>query len=315
MKNRVHALACKCVLSICALCLSIMSFGQVRLFDNAEAGITIGPSNFLGDLGGNAGKGTTFLKDNNFPMTKLTVGAHLTFNPSPLIGVRLALNYGTLVGDDAIIKPKGGYEEARLNRNQRFKSTLWEGFLAAEIFPTVMFEENPDDVYHKLRPYGLIGVGAFHFNPQGKDPLTGNWVYLKPLSTEGQGFSEYPERKPYNLTQLCIPMGLGLKYYFNDNFAMGLEIIYRKTFTDYIDDVSTDYINPALFDQHFGAGSQKAEMAKRIADQRLQIHPGDNKRGTPENKDAYYTVGLKLSFRLQSSDPWSNSTRCPSMHY
>jgi hypothetical protein len=314
MKNRVHALACKCVRSICALCLSIISFGQSSFLQNSEAGITIGPSNFLGDLGGNAGKGTTFLKDNNFAMTKLTVGAHLTYNPSPLIGIRLALNYGTLQGDDAIIKPKGGYEEARLNRNQRFKSALWEGFLAAEIFPTVLFEEDANDVFHKLRPYGLIGVGAFHFNPQGRDPLTGQWVYLRPLSTEGEGFSEYPDRKPYSLTQICIPMGLGLKYYFNENFAMGLEIIYRKTFTDYIDDVSKDYIDPKLFDEHFGAGSPKAELAKRIADQRLHLY-GDNKRGTPENNDAYYTVGLKFSFRLQSSNPWANSTRCPSMHY
>jgi hypothetical protein len=287
----------------------------MRLFDNAEAGITAGPSNFLGDLGGNAGKGTTFLKDNNFSMTKLKIGAHLTFNPNPLIGVRIALNQGKLEGDDAVIKPKGSYEEARLNRNLRFRSTLWEGIAVAEIFPTVLFEKDPYDVYHKVRPYGLIGVGAFHFNPQGIDPLTGDWVNLKQLSTEGQGFSEYPDRKPYNLTQLCIPMGLGVKYYVNDNFAMGLEVLYRKTFTDYIDDVSTNYINPALFDQQFGANSPKAELAKRMADQRINIYPGDNKRGTPTNNDAYYTIGLKASFRLKSVDPWANSTRCPTVRF
>jgi hypothetical protein len=287
----------------------------MRLFDNSEAGITIGPSNFLGDLGGNAGKGTTFLKDNNFPMTRLAFGGHFTFNPNPLIGVRLALNYGTLEGDDAIIKPMGGYEEARLNRNLRFKSTFWEGMAVAEIFPTVMFEKDPNDVYHKLRPYGLIGVGAFHFNPQGRDPLTGNWVDLKPLSTEGEGFAEYPERKPYSLTQFCIPMGLGLKYYFNDNVAMGLEIIYRKTFTDYIDDISTNYIDPKLFDQHFGTNSPKAQLAKRMADQRINIYQGDNKRGTSTNNDAYYTIGWKVSFRLQSVNPWANSTLCPSFRY
>jgi hypothetical protein len=315
MKNGIHALTLKCILFACAICASIVSFGQMRLFDNAEAGITVGPSNFLGDLGGNAGKGTTFLKDNNFPMTKLTVGAHVTFNPSPLIGVRLALTHGSLEGDDAVIKSKGGYEAARLNRNLRFKSSLWEGMAVAEIFPTVMFEQNTNDVYHKFRPYGLIGVGAFHYDPKGIDPLTGEWVRLKPLSTEGQGFSEYPDRKPYNLTQLCIPMGLGVKYYFNDNVAMGLEVIYRKTFTDYIDDVSTTYINPALFDQHFGANSPKAEQAKRMADQRINIYPGDNKRGTATNNDAYYTIGFKLSFRLQSSDPYANSTRCPTVRF
>lgn len=315
MKNCVHALVCKCVLSICALCLTLTSFSQIPLFENAEAGITIGPSNFLGDLGGNAGRGAPFLKDNNFPMTKLTFGAHLTFNPNPLLGVRLAFNYGTLSGDDAIIKPEGGYEEARLNRNQRFKSALLEGFVAAEIFPTVLLEENPDDVYHKLRPYGLIGAGVFHFNPKGRDPKTGDWVDLKPLSTEGEGFAEYPDRKPYKLTQLNIPMGVGLKYYFTENFALGLEVIYRKTFTDYIDDVSTNYIDPKLFDKYFGANSEKAQLAKRIADQRPEIISSNSKRGTATNKDAYYTVGFKLSFRLGSNDPWKNSTRCPVYHY
>ncbi len=315
MKNHVHTMVCWCILLICTLCITVSVPAQMRLFENLEAGITVGPSNFLGDLGGNAGKGTTFLKDNNFPMMRFTGGVHVTLNPSPLLGFRIALNYGSLAGDDAVIKAKGGYEDARKNRDQRFKSSLLEGFVAAEVFPTVLFEENPHDVNHKLRPYGLIGVGFFHFNPQGRDPATGDWVYLKPLHTEGEGFAEYPGRKPYKLTQLNIPMGVGLKFYVSEKFALGLEVIYRKTFTDYIDDVSTTYIDPALFDKYFGHNSANAQMAKRIYDQRINVSATDQKRGTATNNDAYYTIGFKLSFRLNSGNPWENSTRCPTFHF
>ena len=162
----------------------------------SEVGITLGPSNFLGDLVGGAGigfHGITSLKDNNWGVTKFMMGAYYVYHPSEWLGIRLMANIGRLEGDDAIIKGKGGYEEARKMRNQDFKSPLIEGFIGLEVYPTVFFEYEPSDIFHKLRPYGIIGVGAFHFKPQGTDPATGQWVDLKPLHTEGQGFPEYPD--------------------------------------------------------------------------------------------------------------------------
>ncbi len=279
-----------------------------------EAGITVGPSNFLGDLGGNMGKGTSFLKDNNIQTTKLTFGAFATYHPNEYVGVRFAANIGSLEGDDAVIKGKGGLEEARKTRNSNFKSHLYEGFVALEIYPTAFLEFEPSDIFHKLRPYGLVGVGVFNFNPKGKDPVTGNWVALQPLHTEGQGFPEYPDRKEYKLTQLNIPMGVGVKYFLSESVNLSLEIIHRKTFTDYIDDVSTDYINPSLFYSNMSVPT--AELAQRMANKSLPTASNPNgfvtgnKRGTPTNKDAYYSVGFKLGFRL-SNDTFGNSTRCP----
>src|SRR5690606_6805334 len=130
------------------------------------------PANLLGDLGGNSGKGTTFLKDNNFPNTRLMVGAHLTFNATDWLSWRLAANFGSLQANDNIIKGKGGWEEARIIRNQDVKTPIIEGMLVAEVYPTVFFEGDPSDVYHKIRPYGVVGLGGFYFNPKGKDPLT-----------------------------------------------------------------------------------------------------------------------------------------------
>jgi hypothetical protein len=299
---------------ILAFNLTVTSYSQYQeSASHFEAGISLGPSNFLGDLGGNLGKGTTFIKDNNFQMTKLTFGGFISYHPKEWLGVRLGLNFGTLEGDDAIIKGKGGLEEARRIRNSNFKSKLSEVILMAEIYPTVFFEMTPDDNYRKLRPYGVIGVGAFKFNPMGTDPVTGEWVALQPLRTEGQGFAEYPDRKPYKLTQLNIPMGLGVKYFVSENVNLSFEIVHRKTFTDYIDDVSTNYIDPALFSSYLPA--PQAQLAARMANKtdvtgtgNFAYGPGA-KRGTPTNNDSYYTAAFKLGFVLNSSR--GTGTSCP----
>ncbi len=283
-----------------------------------EAGFVFGPSNFLGDLGGNVGKGTTFIKDNNFPETKVMFGGHLSIYPRDWYGIRIDMNFGSLAGDDAIIKGKGGAEEARRVRNLSFKTNIFETFVAGEFYPTTFLEDDPSDVFHKIRPYGVLGVGVFHFNPQGIDPATGQWVYLRPLHTEGEGFKDFPGRKEYSLWQLNIPMGVGIKYWLSENFSLGLEVIHRKTFTDYIDDVSTTYIDPQEFYNNLPVA--QAALAARMADKSnisgvgRTNNPGD-KRGDATHNDSYYSFGFKLGFRLGGGDRWGNSTRCPVIRF
>src|SRR5262245_24301069 len=153
MKQNLHSSVWKCwIISLVILSHCLPSYSQYG--DEAasfwEAGLTAGPSNFLGDLGGNAGIGRKGLKDNNFPLTKFNFGLWLTYNPSEWLAFRLNLSFGRLEGDDAIIKGKGGLEEARKLRNQDFRSPIMEAFVGAEIYPTVFFEYEPNDVYHKL---------------------------------------------------------------------------------------------------------------------------------------------------------------------
>ena len=298
-----------CALSLFSFC-SLISYGQLtESSSHFEVGITVGPSNFLGDLGGHMGRGTTFLKDNNIQMTKLTFGGFVSYHPSELLAFRFALNLGSLEGDDAIIKPKGGLEEARKTRNSNFRSKFTEGLLLAEFYPTIFFEQDPTDNYRKFRPYAVAGVGAFHYNPEGFDPVSNQWVLLKPLHTEGQGFAETPDRKEYKLTQLNVPLGVGVKYFLSDNVNLSFEIIHRKTFTDYIDDVSTNYIDPSLFYTHL-PGNQAA-LAERMANKTSGAFVPGNKRGTPSNNDAYYSAGFKLGVRLGDNSRYGNSTNCP----
>jgi hypothetical protein len=296
-----------------ALCLLVLSLflltGKTQAQSNLEYGFTYGPSNFLGDLGGNSGKGATFLKDNMVSLTRFMTGMYIGYRPSEFINFRLAFNVGKVEGADSLIQGNGGYEEARKARNQHFRSPITEAYLAAEIFPTALFEYEPEDVMHKIRPYGVLGVGVFHFNPQAqfinKDGSK-NWVDLKPLRTEGEGMPQYPNRKEYSLTQLNIPYGVGVKYFINQNLAVSFEIVNRKTFTDYIDDVSTTYISNQDFYNYFGQNNPTAEVAIQMANKAAFANGGNYRpflgegsiRGTATNNDAYYSSNVKLTIRL-----------------
>jgi hypothetical protein len=326
MKQGLHSLLWKCFfLATLLLALNFTSYSQLSSGTYYEAGITVGPMGYLGDLGGNFGKGTTFVKDYNIPETHLSYGAYITAHPAEWFGIRLALNLGNVSGDDAKTTGKGGEEETRRNRNLDFKSHITEGFLAAEIYPTVFLENDPTDIRGRLRPYGIIGVGVFHFNPQGlyTDSATGaqSWVYLRPLHTEGEGFAEYPNRKEYSLTQLNIPMGVGIKYYLNENVNISFEIVHRKLFTDYLDDVSTTFIDPNLFYKYLSPAQATiaVEMSNKSPLRNVPgsgYQPGD-KRGDPSQNDSYFTTSFKIGIRLGSGSDrqWRNSTRCPVLRF
>ena len=326
MKQSLHSLLGKCLLVATLLtALTLPSFGQLSSGTYFEGGITVGPMGFLGDLGGNYGRGTAFLKDYNLRTTKLSYGAYVTAYPAEWLGIRLALNFGSVNGSDAFTNVKGGEETSRKNRNLDFRSPIAEAFVGGEFFPTVFFENDPTDIQGRLRPYGIIGIGVFHFNPQGTytDPATHQtmWVDLQPLHTEGEGFPEYPTRKNYALTQMNIPMGVGIKYYFNSNVNISFEIIHRKTFTDYLDDVSTNFVDPSLFYKYLPAATAKIadQMSNKSSLRGVPnsaYNPGD-KRGNPSQKDAYFTAGFKLGIRLGSGSEreWRNSTRCPVLRF
>ena len=287
-----------------------------------EIGLNFGPTFFLGDLGGHRGKGTTFIKDLNLPVTKMMKGAFISFYPSEWLGFRIAAQYTYLEGRDNLITTKGEDELYRKQRNLDFKSNMFEAYAAVEIFPFMLMNMYDEEYDPRLRPYCFIGVGMFSFNPKGSiTDANGDvtWHDLQPLHTEGQGFSEYPSRKPYSLNQLNIPLGGGLKYLVSERVNLGLELLYRKTFTDYIDDLSTDYIDPNLFDKYLSPA--RAIVAKQIHDKAFtSLVPGSPRfvpgyqRGNPKNMDAYFSFVLKCGVRLGGSPGRSsrNQLKCPS---
>lgn len=289
--------------------------------------MNFGPSFFLGDLGGNAGKGTNFLKDLNLEFTKMMKGAFITMYPNQWLGFRINANYTFLEGDDAVINTEGIDELYRKQRNLDFKSNVWELQGSIEVYPTMFFHKE-DDFEPRFRPYVFGGLGIFHFDPQGslKD-AAGNktWYHLKPLRTEGQGMSEYPQSKEYQLTQLNVPYGGGIKYYFSDRFNFGIEFLYRKTFTDYIDDVSKQYIDASKFTKYMSAPN--ASLATQLSDKTIPIiFPGmtrwapGTQRGDLKDNDTYFSIIGKIGIRLgpiydsKFNRSAARQTRCPTVY-
>src|SRR5262249_12491813 len=109
----------------------------------------------------------------------------------------------------------------------------------------------------KWTPYMYIGIAGFTNNPEAKAPATdiqgnplaeaGKWVKLRPLGTEGQ-HSQLDDTdvnhgiKPYSSIQAAIPFGLGARFRINEVMDLWGDIGFRYTFTDYIDDVSRNYV-------------------------------------------------------------------------
>ena len=288
-----------------------------------EVGLGLGPLFFLGDLGGNRGVGTRFVKDLNFSTINLAKGVFVAVYPTEWLGFRFAINQGLLEGYDSVISNKGGAEYFREKRNLEFKSNMWEAYGAIEFYLTVFIEQY-DGLQGKLRPYGVIGFGAFKFNPKARYYAPNGeatWVELKPLRLEGQGMAEYPNRKEYKLMSWEIPVGVGFKYYLKENFYLGMEIMHRKSFTDYVDDVSTTYIDNTLFASYLSP--EQAAMANQLYFREgfqpggsvSRIPPDGEQRGNPKQNDSFFSTILRMGWRLND---WNSPNgraarqmRCP----
>jgi hypothetical protein len=312
---RTHLPYVRFIVLFLLLAFSFQSRSQSLTTNNGkfEIGLGFGPMFFLGDLGGSKGIGKRFLKDLDFPLTKVSKNIYAEYYPAEWLGFRLALNHGSLEGDDAQAPNKGGAEEDRLHRNLSFKTSVLEGYIAAEIYPTYFFEQY-DGLKGKFRPYGIAGIGVMKYNPKAR--LDGQWVALKPLRLEGQGMAEYPDSKPYSLVQREIPMGFGFKYYVKENMYVGLEILHRQLFTDYIDDVSHNYyIDPIYFDTYLPpADAAKARrLYYRGTYTNATSRPGAGfERGDPTQNDAYFSTIFRFGWRL-GGENWRElrQLRCP----
>jgi opacity protein-like surface antigen len=252
-----------------------MAVAQQRLHLTLFGGL----SNYSGDL---QAKRFT-LEQSNFAF-----GAGLKYDVTPNLAFRLAFNHGTIEADD-----KRNNDPLLRARNLSFTSKITEGSLLLE-YTLLNLEER------RVSPYIYSGLTVFHFNPYAYDTV-GNKIYLQPLGTEGQGMAQYADRKPYKLTQLAIPVGVGIKFRISDNTVLGYEVTLRKTFTDYLDDVSKTYVDQfALAQAH---GLKAVEMAYRGGEVKggNTTYPGDGTvRGGSKYKDWYYFTGFTIYIGLGS---------------
>jgi hypothetical protein len=176
-------------------------------------------------------------------------------------------------------------------RNLSFQTNIIEWNLLGEY--TFM-----DITEKKFSPFVFGGIAVFHYNPFAYD-TTGQKVYLKPLSTEGEGLPQYPGQHPYSLTQFAIPFGGGIKFRVSENVVLAYEVGFRKTFTDYLDDVSTYYVDQTILQN--AKGPLAVELAYRANELKggSQTYPASGTvRGGSKYKDMYYYTGIRVSIAL-----------------
>lgn len=245
---------------------------------STEVGVFLGGSYYIGDLNPVVQFG---------PMTKPAGGFIVRYNINTRLAARGNLLFGTIAADDAI-----SASPAQQQRNLNFSSRITE--LSGQIeFNFLDYEIGNER--RKFTPYIFVGLGVFKFNPIA---TYGNYKFtLQPLGTEGQGLPGGASKKKYKLTQMSIPFGIGIKTNLSKSIGLTVEWGMRKTFTDYLDDVSTQYYSPARLAAAHGATSAVA------SDPSIGTDPAysnvGRQRGNPTNKDWYSFAGIGLTIKLK----------------
>jgi hypothetical protein len=267
------------------LLAGLLCVGSVAFSQNVHVGIFGGLAAYQGDL-----------TDRIIPkkVTNGAIGVTVNYELTPQIMLRGGFTYSVVGGAD-----RYAHDDSMLARNLAFETHITEFSAIGEYYFFNLDEQ-------KFSPYVFGGLAVFHFNPYAYSGTTDK-IFLKPLSTEGEGLSAYPDRKPYALTQMALPFGGGVKYAFNDRVRLGLELGIRKLFTDYLDDVSSSYVDPA--DLLADRGQLAVDMSYR-GDELPGGSPNypakGAQRGGVKHKDSYYFLGLHLTYRLGTGD---NSNR------
>lgn len=275
------------LLATIILSFPLFVFAQNSVVQEGEFGIGIGAAHYFGDLNTRARI--------NRPKPAATVFFRKNFGN--YIGLRVGASYAQL-GYSDIYNTKN---EFMRRRNLSFNTNVWELGLQGDFN---FYRFLPGDPYLRFTPYVTLGLGVFNYDPYAY--LNGQKYFLRPLGTEGQGDTSYPDRKPYSSMAFSVPFGVGVKYSINERINIGFEIVHRFTNTDYLDDVSKTYVDPSIFPPNpDGTPSAALLLSDRSYETGPPIGSKGVQRGNSQQKDQFATAIFYISFNLQSY-------KCPS---
>jgi hypothetical protein len=241
----------------------------------SEIGLMGGVSYYVGDLN----------PSRQFFMPRLSGGIIFRYSPNRRFTWRIHGLIGSIQADDA-----NSNNEFQISRNLSFRSQIIE---AAGILEFNFFNYEVGNPTTPATPFIFGGIAMFRYNPKAE--LDGQWIALQPIGTEGQGSAVYAARKPYSLITGSFPFGIGLKAHAFGRLALSAEWGMRRSFSDYIDDVSTTYADPdVVFAANGPVGTQLADRSLVNAG---KANTG-RQRGNPETRDWYSFAGLTITYKL-----------------
>lgn len=294
----------KLLLSIFILCFSFETFSQSfnrYKFDAPwSVSASLGPTQYFGELYSLWKYNEGIQPDWNVNMAvRRTVGTY--------IRLRADFTYYQISGQDPPADPRS----LRQPRDLHFMARNWEAAFLGE------FHIKPVKVYNITRSfiniYALAGVGISSNNPKAE--LNGNWVDLRPLQLENN---------PYEKYIIVFPTGIGMKYKLNVYTDLTLEMNYRWTLTDYMDDISAYNVSEFYLDllDDYGVNGNgprpdRLRLAIRNPDfikengepdtDRILNNGGRIRRGSglDERFDGFLSFNIGLEIYL-SRDIWDN---------
>jgi len=250
--------------------------GKPTLAQYNELGFQIGMSRYKGELSQHS---------IDFKFLHLAGGVFYRHNWNRHWSWIAELNLGKISGDDS--RSTSAFEQ---NRNLNFTSSIID-FTPGIEFNFLPYETgNPA---YPFTPYIFTGLSIFKFNPKS------GGVELQPLGTEGQGL---PGRdKPYKRISMAIPIGGGIKISVGQNVGMGIQVSARRSYSDYVDDVSTTY--PDMNQLKASHGAEAAYYSDPgVFNDSIPDYPvfEGKQRGTPSDKDWYLFGTFTLWVRMTS---------------
>jgi hypothetical protein len=239
----------------------------------SEIGPFAGVSYYMGDI--NPGR--------QFYNAKPAFGLVYRKLLNPRYAIKANFIYGQLEAFDS-----DSDNPAQVVRNLDFRTNIFD--LSGQIeFNFLPYELG--DPTKPFSPYIFAGLSIFRFNPQGT--LNGEWVDLHPLRTEGQGTAANPGSSHYSRVQLAFPFGAGLKVALGARLGLSLEWSLRRTFFDYLDDVSGTYPDLNILAAERGAD------AAPMSDKSLSLGERSGlQRGNSKNNDWYSFAGIALTYKI-----------------
>ena len=213
--------------------------------------------------------------------------------PNDRVSFRFQFMYNRVKGDALLSDDASMYKS-----NLTFKSSVIEVGPIIEVdFFTFHPGQSDAEQGSFGTPYFFGGINYMHMDPKAQ--YNGEWISLQPLGTEGQETS-FNSQKKYSLHQIVIPFGIGIKVNLSHHACLSMEYGIRKTFTDYLDDVSGLYPNLDLLE--IESGIPAADLSDRSTNpEGINQSSYGLQRGNSTDKDWYAVSGFTLTYEFTSN--------------
>ncbi len=306
----------KCALSVFLLFVLFTSgYAQGRRYRRflpySSVSIGAGTSTYFGDL---ANYKHPFRSLTTLP--RWNIGAAYSRQLTDRFSVRAMFTWIRIIGDDYTYSKSDITKfSAEYIRNLHFRNDVKELSISG-VYNFIADDHNSDN-RAVFTPYIFGGVALIVHKPEALTPTWVNngagdypvqqWVSLQPLHTEGQGLAEY--KTPYSLVSVAVPLGFGVRYRLSDALNLDVEVGYRYTFSDYLDDVAGVYAQPGdlaglskiMADRRFDTeaiftNSSRLGALPQLYQNEPSLFTTDRRGGTGKLKDSYLLTNLSIHY-------------------